>query len=448
MKLFSIKAVVLFLLMFNFTINYFILNSSYEYFFQIPINSRLLFFLFFAVLFFLVNYFFMISSTIKEINWFIFIFLFFSLLNFKNIDPVYFWETIPDAVTYKNLGLSFLECFRLSLSCNESPYLLFPIGQPLLSGLFFKYIYSYAYLINTIYIAIVIYILDWICKNHYKKTTGLGFLYLLSHSLIFELTPMQISEVTFTFFIFLSVYVFLKKYKNYINISSILYGISILIRPIGIVFMPIFIYIFRKKIKGIIPVFLILLIAASLNYFTSEKFTVSDINVDSREDGLVQNSGYFDYFVEIIKSDAETRRKFILFVSENYSNLYGESSKDCIFSETCFFYNPKYNIDGTVPKYFSNSSTGERIEKYLKIFYELRAPQKFGMILLPLFTLFPLLFKRFKIEKLFALSSLLLIFPTLLTVEYGNRWNFTLLFLTSLIIEMTTSNMIYKQKSK
>jgi len=119
-----------------------------------------------------------------------------------------------------------------------------------------------------------------------------------------------------------------------------------------------------------------------------------------------------------------------------------------MFSKTCFFYNPKYNIDGTVPKYFSNSSVGERIEKYLKIFYELRAPQKFGMILLPMFTLFPLLFKRFKIEKLFALSSLLLIFPTLLTVEYGNRWNFTLLFLTSLIIEMTTSNMIYKQKSK
>ena len=79
MKLFSIKAVALFLLIFNFTINYFILNSSYEYFFQIPINSRLLFILFFAVLFFLVNYFFMISSTIKEINWFMFIFLFFSL---------------------------------------------------------------------------------------------------------------------------------------------------------------------------------------------------------------------------------------------------------------------------------------------------------------------------------------------------------------------------------
>ena len=448
MKLFSSKAIVLFLLIFNFTINYFILNSSYDDFSQIPVNSRLLFFLIFFVLFFLMNYFFMINSKIKEFNWFMFIFLFFSLLNFKNIDPDYFWETIPDAVTYKDLGLSFFECFKLSLSCNESPYLLFPIGQPLLSGLFFKFFYSHAYLINTIFIAIVIYILDWICKKYYKKTTGLGFLYLLSHSLIFELTPMQISEVTFTFFIFLSLFVFLKKYKNFVNFSSILYGFSILIRPIGLVFMPIFIYIFRKKIKGITAVLTVLLLAASLNYFTSGKFTVSDINVDSREDGLVQNSGYFDYFIEIIKSDTQTKKEFISFVSDNYSNLYGESSKDCMFNKTCFFYNPKYNVDGTVPKYFSNSSIGTLVEKYLQIFYELRAPQKFGIIVLPLFTIFPLFFRRFKIEKFFAFSSLLLIFPTLLTVEYGNRWNFTLLFLTSLIIEMTSSNIMYKQKSK
>ena len=154
------------------------------------------------------------------------------------------------------------------------------------------------------------------------------------------------------------------------------------------------------------------------------------------------------YFIEIIKSDTQTKKEFISFVSDNYSNLYGESSKDCMFNKTCFFYNPKYNVDGTVPKYFSNSSIGTLIEKYLQIFYELRAPQKFGMIVLPLFTLFPLFFRRFKIEKLFAFSSLLLIFPTLLTVEYGNRWNFTLLFLTSLIIEMTSSNIMYKQKFK
>ena len=119
-----------------------------------------------------------------------------------------------------------------------------------------------------------------------------------------------------------------------------------------------------------------------------------------------------------------------------------------MFNKTCFFYNPKYNVDGTVPKYFSNSSIGTLVEKYLQIFYELRAPQKFGIIVLPLFTIFPIFFRRFKIEKLFAFSSLLLIFPTLLTVEYGNRWNFTLLFLTSLIIEMTSSNIMYKQKSK
>ena len=240
---------------------------------------------------------------------------------------------------------------------------------------------------------------------------------------------MQISEVTFTF-LFFFLYLFFKKVqKLYKYFFNSLWNININKTHRNSIYADIHLH-FQKKIKGIIAVFLILLLAASLNYFTSEKFTVSDINVDSREDGLIQNSGYFDYFIEIIKSDAETRKKFILFVSENYSNLYGESSKDCMFSKTCFFYNPKYNIDGTVPKYFSNSSVGERIEKYLEIFYELRAPQKFGMILLPLFTLFPLLFKRFKIEKLFALSSLLLIFPTLLTVEYGNRWNFTLLFLT------------------
>ena len=181
------------------------------------------------------------------------------------------------------------------------------------------------------------------------------------------------------------------------------------------------------------------------NFVTAGEFTISDFNVDSRQDGLFENSGYVDYFYELIFSDNNTKYEFIDFTSENYYRLYGKSSKDCDFIETCFFYNPKYNQDGTVPDFFANSTIGNIFERYLVFFFNIRAPQGIGLMILPLTVLLPFLSKRFKFERILSLSIVLLIIPSLITAEFGNRWNFTILFISSLIIEMTTSSIIYKQ---
>ena len=78
-------------------------------------------------------------------------------------------------------------------------------------------------------------------------------------------------------------------------------------------------------------------------------------------------------------------------------------------------------------------------------FFNIRAPQGIGLVILPLTLLLPFLSKRFTFERVLSLSIVLLIIPSLITAEFGNRWNFTILFISSLIIEMTTSSIIYKQ---
>ena len=68
-----------------------------------------------------------------------------------------------------------------------------------------------------------IYFISFVAKEHYLKTSGIGIFYLLSHSLIFELTPMQISEVSFTFLLFFIIYIYLQNFKNKDNVSAFLY---------------------------------------------------------------------------------------------------------------------------------------------------------------------------------------------------------------------------------
>ena len=181
-----------------------------------------------------------------------------------------------------------------------------------------------------------IYLISLIAKKHYLKTSGIGIFYLLSHSLIYELTPMQISEVSFTFLLFFIIYIYLQNFKNKDNVSSLLYGFLILIRPIALM-LPIFIFIYKKSKVTIIVFITVLVVAASFNFITADKFIISDFNVDSRDDGLINNEGYFDYFAKLLKSDSETKIEFINFINDNYQRLYGESSKDCDFVSVCFF---------------------------------------------------------------------------------------------------------------
>ena len=59
-----------------------------------------------------------------------------------------------------------------------------------------------------------------ICKKYNKHLVGFGIYFLLIHSLVYELTPMIISEVTFTFFTILSIYlIFTNTYKKDIKVQ-------------------------------------------------------------------------------------------------------------------------------------------------------------------------------------------------------------------------------------
>ena len=337
MKIHNLKSLLLAILFFNLSINYLILNSQYSFFSDIPTQIRFLGLVLFLLFALLLNYQFKKNKELDETIIYILIFIGFSFINLINFQSSYFWEAIPDSVTYKNLGNSLLNCFKLSLSCIETPYLLFPIGQPFISGVLSDYLYEYAHYFNILLVSFTIYFISFVAKEHYLKTSGIGIFYLLSHSLIFELTPMQISEVSFTFLLFFIIYIYLQNFKNKDNVSAFLYGFLILIRPIALALLPLFIFIYKKSKVTIIVFIVVLIVAASFNFITADKFIISDFNVDSRNDGLINNEGYFDYFVKLLKSDSETKIEFVNFINNNYQRLYGESSKDCDFETVCFF---------------------------------------------------------------------------------------------------------------
>ena len=68
----------------------------------------------------------------------------------------------------------------------------------------------------------------------------------------------------------------------------VVYAFSILVRPVGIALLPIFGFIFRKRVYTYLILLLILFFAAGFNYFTADQFTISDFNLDSRQDGMLK----------------------------------------------------------------------------------------------------------------------------------------------------------------
>ena len=445
MNSYNIKSFLITILLFFYSLNFLIEITEFNYFYEILLPTRLIFIAVNILIFFFLRNFLKVNGSKTKIELFSIIFFLFAVFNYKDVSTDYFWKSIPDSRTYLALGQNLFECFRLTMSCESGTHLEFAIGQPIISGLLSKYFYNYSFVISILMITFVIHTISDISYKKYKTTSGLGLFYLLSHSLIYELTPMMISEVSFTFLIFVFLKLFFSKNKQKYNLMPVVYAFSILVRPVGIALLPIFGFIFRRRVYTYLILLLILFFAAGFNYFTADQFTISDFNLDSRQDGMFENTGYIDYFFDLAFSDYNTKSNFIDFIKENYSRLYGKSSKDCNFNETCFFYNPKYNEDGTVPQFFMNSNLGKIFNKFLELFYNLRSPQGIGLIVLPLTMLIPFISKKFSAERLLSLSIFLLIIPSIITTEFGNRWNFTILFISSLIIEMTTSSMIYKQ---
>ena len=110
-------------------------------------------------------------------NFYFVIFIIFQFTNIYNIDSNYFWETIPDARSYVKLGTTLLECGELSLNCGESPYLVWPFGQPLISGLLFTYFYESSKYIYTTIFAVSFFLMMKISFLKFKNFYHIGAIY-------------------------------------------------------------------------------------------------------------------------------------------------------------------------------------------------------------------------------------------------------------------------------
>lgn len=421
--------------------NLIVMEGPYISFNDIEDKNKLI--LSFLILVFL---FFIIWSNFRIYTYaFPLVFFILSIVNIYDVQVNYFWTTVPDSRTYASLGSSLFSCGRLALDCSGSPYLLFPIGQPIISGVIVKYFYNIGPYINIVLITFSLFVFQKIIKFHTGFNTGIGIFFILIHSLVYELTPLMLSEVSFTFVIMIFLYTYFTKSNNK-YISAITYSFSILIRPIGIVLLPlIFIYSKSKK-RFLIILISIIFFAAIFNFLSSDKFVVSEFNIDSQQDGFVENSDYLNYFSKVINFDTATRQEFFLYLQNNSSRLYGESSKECTFYSICNIYNPIYNTDGTESSYFKNSLLGKFISKFMTTIYRFQAPQGIFISILPITLITSFLFLKDKTIMFYLLSIISLIFPSIITSEYGSRWNYTILFLTGILIELLFAQfkLLYK----
>ena len=435
---FDLVRICFFILIIYLSLNFLVLNGKQNRFSDIGTYEKI-----FALILAIALLLFLLKTNIKFFDYsFPLLFLFFGINNISNIPVDYFWSTIPDSRTYAKLGTSLFECGRLALECSEESYLIFPIAQPLLSGLMVQYFYNIGPYINILFITFTIFIVLKIIIFHTGSNKGIGVFFILIHSLTYELTPMIISEITFTFLIVIFIYYFFTK-SNSTWVEPIIYSVAILVRPIGIAVFPIVFLLTKNKKRLILVLITVLMSAAIFNFVTSDKFVVSEFNIDSQQDGFVDNSNYADYFIKVLNFDSKTRNEFFSYLGENFSRLYGESSKECSFAKTCNVYNPMYNFDGTESSYFKNSRSGNYISKFMTTIYKFQAPQGVFVLTLPSILLFSLIFFKDKNIMFYSSSILFLIIPSIITSEYGSRFNFSILFLTGILIELILNKSKY-----
>ena len=102
-----------------------------------------------------------------------------------------------------------------------------------------------------------------------------------------------------------------------------------------------------------------------------------------------------------------------------------------------------YNFDGTESNYFKNSRSGNYISKFMTTIYKFQAPQGVFVFTLPSILLFFLIFFKDKNIMFYSSSILFLIIPSIITSEYGSRFNFSILFLTGILIELIINKSKY-----
>ena len=391
------------------------------------------------IILFLLNFVVVFLLVLKKIKLnnslylFIFVFFIFQLINYIEIDPVYFWNTIPDSRTYKILGETFIECGRLAIQCNGVSNLDWPIGQPIISGLLSTYFYSSSQYIYLALFSSSVYVIGKISNIKFKNYYIFGITYFFLIPNNYELIGFIISEVPYVFFTSLFL---LFLFKENLKLSFIFAVLTFFIRTIGVInIFILFIYLFKKhKSKLLKFIFIFLFICfcvASYNYLFNEKFVVSTtITTNIQGDSLYKDENVINFIINSF--DLENFN----FVYNNVSRLYGDGSRDCVF-EYCFMYNPLFTKEGSVPQLLNNSLFGEALNALLVILFKLTSPLEIYKFI-PF--LFLLLFKKNDLfNNLLLLTYFLNIFLSVLTSEYGSRW----WLLPNLLSIYLFSNLIY-----
>ena len=155
---------------------------------------------------------------------------------------------------------------------------------------------------------------------------GLSYFLILPNN--YELSSLIISEIPYIFFTVYGLYL-LK--NNQIKFSSIIFMISFLIRPIGVINIFVFIlYIWfklDKKISYYIVILLLFFVSImSFNLILHDEFTISNtISANLQNDEYEENNSLINYSTNFF---SQTNREFLL---QNIKRLYGEGSRDCFF---------------------------------------------------------------------------------------------------------------------
>lgn len=371
-------------------------------------------------------------------------FIFFQLVQKINIPVIYFWETIPDARTYKSLGESLLTCGKLEINCNGEPFLQWPIGQPIISGILSSFFYEYAHYLYILFFSLAIYLILSIAYKKFGKWYHFGAILFFLMQNNYEITTFIISEIPYLLFTSLGLYFLL--YKNF-NASVISFIFSVLIRPIGVVNIfgyTIFLLLskrYRELYKSIIIIVLSFVLVLSYNKINYDKFVFSAVVSTNIQNGaLIKNSETFDFIANTFTKDNLT------FVKENIQRLYGSGSRDCVF-EYCTFYNPLFTVEGTVPNLIAkNTVIGFTFNLVVSEIFKIGSP-------LGIWVYIPLLYLLLLNRKDHFTNLIIFIFfsnigLSILTAAYGSRWwlmpNMLSIYLFSKIIYKIYIKLVQK----
>ena len=341
----------------------------------------------------------------------------FQLLNISNLPNAYFWETIPDSNTYRLLGETLIECGRLALDCDETSMLQWPFGQPLISGILSKYFYNLAKYIYLLIFIASIWFISMLSHKNYGNYFAIGITYFTLLPNNYELSSLIISEIPYLLFTSMSIFYLNQRIYNLSFIFSVL---SFFVRPIGIInlFMFLMFLFFKKRnliIKYICILFLVFLTYMTYNLLINQSFVVSTtVTTNIQGDGFIDSDSSVSYFYSFFNNN------FLDEIVNNLSRLYGEGSRNCSFSN-CYFYNPLFNSDGTVPSLLDNTSRiGQIINPIVIRLFEITSPLKYW-VFIPFLFLF-CFSKKNIIDNIITSTFALNVFFSLLTYEYGSRW--------------------------